>query len=92
MRGGIKRKFLLCCGALMAQISLFSTQEVSEFDLSDVRISKASPFYRAMLVDKHYLLSYDYDRLVAYSRRQAGLPSQTSLLSKAECQDTVKLG
>lgn len=66
MCGGIKRKFLLCFGALMAQISLFSTQEVSEFDLSQLRISKDSPFYRAMLVDKHYLLSYDYDRLVAY--------------------------
>ncbi len=92
MRGGIKRKFLLCFGALMAQISLFSTQEVSEFDLSQLRISKYSPFYIAMLVDKHYLLSYDYDRLVAYSRREAGLPSQTSLLLKTECRDTVKLG
>lgn len=65
MCGGIKRKFLLCFGALMAQISLFSTQEVSEFDLSQLRISKDSPFYRAMLVDKHYL-SYDYDSLLTH--------------------------
>ena len=92
MCGGIKRKFLLCFGALMAQISLFSAQEVSEFDLSQLRISKDSPFYRAMLIDRHYLLSYDYDRLVAYGRREAGLPSQTSLLLKTECRGTVKLG
>ena len=83
---------MLCCGALTSQISLFSAKEVSEFDLSKLRISKYSPFYIAMLVNKHYLLSYDYDRLVAYSRREADLPSQTSLLLKTECRGTVKLG
>ena len=65
MCGGIKRKFLLCCGALTSQISLFSAKEVSEFDLSKLRISKYSPFYIAMLVNKHYL-SYDYDSLLTH--------------------------
>lgn len=31
-----------------------------------------------MQIDRNYLLGYDYDRLVAYSRREAGLPEKAA--------------
>ena len=53
-------------------------ERAEEFNLSQVQISRDSPFYKAMEIDKKYLLGYDYDRLVAYSRREAGLPEKAA--------------
>jgi DUF1680 family protein len=47
--------------------------KVEEFPLSAVRLSEPSPFYKAMQIDRTYLLSLDYDRLLSHMRKAAGL-------------------
>lgn len=47
--------------------------KAEEFPLSDVRLDSSSPFYKAMMIDRHYLMSLDYDRLLSHMRKAAGL-------------------
>ena len=47
--------------------------KVEEFPLSSVRLSEPSPFYKAMMIDRNYLLSLNYDRLLSHMRKAAGL-------------------
>jgi DUF1680 family protein len=49
------------------------TPKVEEFPLSSVRLHEQSLFYKAMQIDRTYLLSLDYDRLLSHMRKAAGL-------------------
>lgn len=70
--------FCAACALATFDSLLCAEQRAWEFDLGSVEISKDSPFYKAMQIDENYLLGYDYDRLVAYSRREAGLPEKAA--------------
>jgi len=47
--------------------------KVVEFPLSSVRLHELSPFTKAMQIDRTYLLSLNYDRLLSHMRKSAGL-------------------
>jgi DUF1680 family protein len=47
--------------------------KVEEVPLSAVRLDEATPFYKAMQIDRTYLLSLNYDRLLSHMRKAAGL-------------------
>jgi DUF1680 family protein len=47
--------------------------KVEEFPLSAVRLDESSPFYKAMQIDRTYLFSLNYDRLLSHMRKSAGL-------------------
>ena len=52
--------------------------KATQFDLSDVRLLDG-PFRNAMMLDRHYLLELNPDRLLSWYRKEAGLPPMDSV-------------
>ncbi len=58
------------------------------FSLSQVQLLPGSPFYQAMLVSQQYLLDMDPNRMLARSRKRAGLPEPGSYPGSNQPQAT----
>ncbi|MEI6178108.1 MAG: beta-L-arabinofuranosidase domain-containing protein [Verrucomicrobiota bacterium] len=65
--------FLIIALSTTSAVNAPLEPKIEEFPLGAVRIDESSPFYKAMRIDRTYLLSLDYDRLLSHMRKAAGL-------------------